>query len=180
MIAVKAEPISEIWREILKMPCRCVKTVGSDSPLHSRDCKSARRYGKDYESEVHVNLDFRISPINCIAHVLNDQFDDFRNGGCMRTFLPRFSGHLLSFQNMLERLTVYPLSPAEALLQYRRKPRFALDLACSALNREPLRRRVLFISTFSFIWWNQYLQQEDWRKVSHLFFWQLWQIRGNL
>ena len=40
-------------------------------------CKFARRYGKDCENEVHVNLDFRIRPINCIAHA----FDDFSNGG---------------------------------------------------------------------------------------------------
>ena len=32
----------------------CVQSAGSDSPLHSRDCKFAKRYGKDCESDVHV------------------------------------------------------------------------------------------------------------------------------
>ena len=75
IIAAKAEPSLEIAG-------LCVQTAGSDSPLHSRDCKFASHYGKDYETEVHVNLDFRIRPINCtIAHALDHQFDDTRNGG---------------------------------------------------------------------------------------------------
>ena len=32
------------------------------TPIHVT-CKFARHYGKDYESEVHVNLDFRMSAI---------------------------------------------------------------------------------------------------------------------
>ena len=32
------------------------------TPIHVT-CKFARRYGKDCESEVHVNLDFRMSAI---------------------------------------------------------------------------------------------------------------------
>ena len=46
------------------------------TPIHV-SCKFAKRYGKDCENEVDVNLGFRIRPINCIAHA----FDDFRNGG---------------------------------------------------------------------------------------------------
>ena len=64
-------------------------------------CKFARRYEKDCESEVHVNLYFRIRPMNCTAHA----FDDFRIGG--RRFCFILSGSLLTFQNILERLTVY-------------------------------------------------------------------------
>ena len=41
-------------------------------------CKFARHYGKDCENEVHVNLDFRIRPINALCM---HAFDDFRNGG---------------------------------------------------------------------------------------------------
>ena len=74
--------ILEIWRENSENADMCVQTAGSDSPLHSRDCKFARRYGKDYETGVPVNLDFRIRPINCmIAHALDHRFDDTRNGG---------------------------------------------------------------------------------------------------
>ena len=53
-------------------------------------CKFARRYGKDCESEVHVNLAFRIRLIHCTAHA----FDDFRKG-------ERRSGYLLTFQDIL-------------------------------------------------------------------------------
>ena len=71
LIAMKTEPILEIRRENSENAGLCVPTAGLDSPLHSRDCKFARRYGKDYESEVHVNLNVRIRLINCIVHALN-------------------------------------------------------------------------------------------------------------
>ena len=51
LIAAKAEPISVIWRDYLKKV--------DSTPIHVT-CKFARRHGKDCESEVHVNLDFRI------------------------------------------------------------------------------------------------------------------------
>ena len=65
IFAAKAEPISAIWREYLKNAQFFLKFVHS---THINvTCKFARRYGKDCENEVHVNLDFRIRPINCIA-----------------------------------------------------------------------------------------------------------------
>ena len=82
----KVNLFQKYGEKILKMPGLCVDFAGSDSPLRSRDCKFAGCNGKDYESEVHVNLDFRIRPINCIAHALNHQFDDFRNGGRRQPF----------------------------------------------------------------------------------------------
>ena len=63
-------------------------------------CKFARRHGKDCESEVHVNLDFRIRPINCIALA-------FEMAVAGEHFCFILSGYLLTFQDILERLTVY-------------------------------------------------------------------------
>ena len=69
-IAAKAEPISVIWRDYLKK-CSVFRFSEVDStPIHVA-CKFARRYGKDGESEVHVNLDFRMpSMISEMAVVL--------------------------------------------------------------------------------------------------------------
>ena len=71
LLPQKGKPILEIWRENSENAGLYLQSAGSDSPHHSRDCKFARRYGKDYESGVHVNLDFRIRPINCIARARN-------------------------------------------------------------------------------------------------------------
>ena len=67
--AAKAEPISVIWREHLKNAQFFLKFVDS-THIHVT-CKFARHCGKDCENEVHVNLDFRIKPINYIVHALN-------------------------------------------------------------------------------------------------------------
>ena len=45
--------------------------------------------------------------IYCIAHAQYHQSQDFRNGGRRPTFLLHFNGHLLTFQDVLECLTVY-------------------------------------------------------------------------
>ena len=64
-----------------------------DSTHIHMTCKFARHYGKDCESEVHVNLDFRmpsmISEMGIVLVNIN------------------LSGNLLIFQDILERLTVY-------------------------------------------------------------------------
>ena len=49
----------------------------------------------------------RSRTIYCIAHAQYHQSQDLRNGGRRPTFLPHFDGHLLTFQDILECLTVY-------------------------------------------------------------------------
>ena len=45
--------------------------------------------------------------IYCIAHAQYHQSQDLRNGGRRPTFLLHFNGHLLTFQDISECLTVY-------------------------------------------------------------------------
>ena len=45
--------------------------------------------------------------IYCIEHAQYHESQDLRNGGRRPTFLLHFDGHLLTFQDILECLTVY-------------------------------------------------------------------------
>ena len=45
--------------------------------------------------------------IYCIAHAQYHQSQDLRDGGPRPTFLLHFNAHLLTFQDILECLTVY-------------------------------------------------------------------------
>ena len=53
------------------------------------------------------SLVFPSRTIYCIAHAQYHQSQDLRNGGRRPTFLLHFNGHLLTFQDILECLTVY-------------------------------------------------------------------------
>ena len=60
-IAAKDEPISVISRDYLKKVLSFQFFWKVDSTPIYVTFKLARRYGKDCESEVHVNLNFRMS-----------------------------------------------------------------------------------------------------------------------
>ena len=101
MIASKAEPISVIWREHLKNAQFFLKSV--DSTHIYVTYKFARRYGKDCENEVHVNLDFNSGPYTALR--MPSMISEMTVVGEHICFI--LSGYLLTFQDILECLTVY-------------------------------------------------------------------------